>query len=121
MARILVVDDEKALLRLLDIYLRRAGHSVVCCDSGRAGLAALDGAAEAFDLAVLDHWLPDMSGVDLLHSVLGLRPDLRVLVASGSLMDLEGLGLPAASKVEFLQKPYLPQALIGKLDQLLQA
>jgi len=118
MAAILVVDDEAALLRLLDLYLSRQGHTVVTCATATAGLAALD--EQAFDAAVLDHWLPDMDGTELILEVLTRRPGIPVLVSSGSLMDLAALGLPETATVRLLQKPYAPKALLEALDGLLQ-
>jgi len=120
MARILVVDDELALLQLLSTYLGRLGHQVTCCATATSGLAELDRPENHFDIAVLDHWLPDMSGMDLLTGVLTRRRDLKVLVSTGSFMDLEGLQVDVDRPVGFLQKPYLPKMLGEAIDKLLQ-
>lgn len=121
MAKILVVDDEVSLLQLLETYLKRQGHEVVCCDNGAAGLAAVEKAEGGFALAVLDHWLPDMSGMDLLNGVLERQADIKVLVSSGSFMDIGGLAVPAGRTVGFLQKPYLPKALLETVAKLLES
>jgi hypothetical protein len=47
-------------------------------------------------------------------------PDLRILVSSGSLMDVENLGLPSTARVAFLQKPYLPKMLTQAVAELLE-
>jgi DNA-binding NtrC family response regulator len=120
MPRILVVDDELALLQLLKTYLGRLGHEVICCATGSSGLAELDRPENHFDLAVLDHWLPDMGGMDLLLGVLARRENLKVLVSTGSYMDLEGFEIPEGRPVAFLQKPYLPKMLGEAIDNLLQ-
>jgi DNA-binding response OmpR family regulator len=121
MSRILVVDDELALLQLLRTYLGRQGHEVICCATGSSGLAELDRPENHFDIAVLDHWLPDMSGMDLLTGVLSRRKDLKVLVSTGSFMDLDGIQIPDGRPVAFLQKPYLPKMLGEAIDNLLQS
>src|SRR5689334_17619234 len=120
MARILVVDDELALLQLLKTYLTRLGHEVICCASGASGLAELDQPDNHFDIAVLDHWLPDMSGMSLLTGVLARREKLKVLVSSGSFMDIENLRVPENRPVAFLQKPYLPKMLGDAIEKLLE-
>jgi DNA-binding response OmpR family regulator len=120
MARIVVVDDEPALLRLMQTFLSRQGHEVVCCGTGGEGIATVTAAPSEFQLAVLDHWLPDMSGTDLLHQVLAISSEIRVLVCSGSLLNLDGLGLEDLSRVGFLQKPYPPAKLVTAVDELLQ-
>ncbi|MBV6433115.1 MAG: hypothetical protein IANPNBLG_03286 [Bryobacteraceae bacterium] len=120
MSRILVVDDEAPLLKLMETYLTRQGHDVVCRATGREGLEAIEQSSAPFDVAVLDHWLPDMGGMELLSGVLDRCPGLRILVSSGSLMDVESLGLPPAARVAFLQKPYLPGMLTRAVADLLQ-
>ncbi|MBS1825821.1 MAG: response regulator [Acidobacteria bacterium] len=120
MARILVVDDESALLKLLETYLARRGHEVTCCDRAQKGLDVLDADTGGFDLAVLDHWLPDMSGMDLLHGVLERKPQLPVLVSSGSFMDIDQMPIPPGHRVAFLQKPYLPKMLGTAVENLLK-
>lgn len=120
MAKILVVDDESALLKLLETYLARHGHDVTCCDRAQKGLDILDAETNHFDLAVLDHWLPDMTGVELLSGVLERRPQLPVLVSSGSFMDIDQLPIPPGRRVAFLQKPYLPKMLGAAVDDLLK-
>ncbi len=119
MPRVLVVDDEPALLRLLETFLGRAGYEVQCCGTGADGLKAIDESAAGFDVAVLDHWLPDMTGLDLLDGVLRRAPNMPVLISSGSIMEIGSLQLPASAKVGFLQKPYLPKMLADHLQTLL--
>jgi DNA-binding NtrC family response regulator len=119
MARILVVDDERALLKLLETYLARCGHDVTCCDRAQKGLDVLDADDRGFDLAVLDHWLPDMNGMDLLFGVWERKPKLPVLVSSGSFMDIDQVPIPPGRRVAFLQKPYLPQMLGTAVENLL--
>ncbi|MBL8176481.1 MAG: response regulator [Bryobacterales bacterium] len=121
MARILVVDDERALLKLLETYLARRGHEVTCCDRAQKGLDVLDTDQAGFDLAVLDHWLPDMSGLDLLFGVLQRRPRLPVLVSSGSFLDIGQIPIPPGHRVSFLQKPYLPKMLGNAVEDLLKS
>ncbi|MBI3210777.1 MAG: response regulator [Candidatus Solibacter usitatus] len=120
MARILIVDDEIALLKLLETYLLRQGHTVVSCATATEGLVAMDGGVALFDVAVLDHWLPDMSGIDLIRGVIERQPSIRILVSSGSLMDIEGLGLPGGIHATFLQKPYVPKMLAETIGMLLR-
>ena len=121
MSRILIVDDELALLKLLKSYLTRMGHDVTCCASGSEGLAALERAENHFDIAVLDHWVPDMDGMDLLTEVLSRSQNLKILVSSGSVVSIENLSIPQGCRVGFLQKPYLPKMLSEAIQKLLQS
>ena len=118
MPRILVVDDEELLLGLLKNYLTRLGHDVASFPNGHQALEAIETQAP-FTLAVLDHWLPDIDGHELLERVLKSSDDIRVLVASGSLLDRQSLAAVDSSRVAFLQKPYLPKSLAAAVEELL--
>lgn len=118
MARILLIDDEEALLRLLGVVLHRHGHVVVASATAREGLNLLR-ADSTIGAAVLDMSLPDMSGAAALDEIFSIAPHLPVLVASGSPVCREDLRLDPGRKVGFLQKPFPPRALLEALDELM--
>lgn len=63
--RILVVDDDESILRSISLVLRREGYEV---ESAKTAKDALDKLKKAhFDLALVDIWLPDMKGTELLE------------------------------------------------------
>jgi two-component system response regulator PilR (NtrC family) len=64
-ARILIVDDERSIRELLEIFLRKAGYDVQSAQSAPAGLELIK--STEFDLIVSDIRMPDMSGIDLLR------------------------------------------------------
>jgi len=65
--RILIVDDDKALCRSLQIHLERMAHCVNTCHDGAAGIKGL--LADDFDIAFVDLDLPDMTGIDILRRI----------------------------------------------------
>jgi two-component system, NtrC family, response regulator HydG len=79
--KILVVDDDRDFAEALGEALESAGHQVLVCYSGEAGLAAFE--LQAFDLAFFDVVLPGLSGVETLARVRALRPTARVLMMTG--------------------------------------
>jgi two-component system, NtrC family, response regulator AtoC len=62
---ILIVDDDKAICRSLQLHLEREGHVVQCWNTGQDGIASL--ASSLPDMAFIDLKLPDMSGIDILR------------------------------------------------------
>jgi len=64
-AKILIVDDERSIRELLEIFLRKAGYDVQSAQSVPAGLELIK--STEFDLIVSDIRMPDMSGIDLLR------------------------------------------------------
>src|SRR5262245_29366259 len=66
-AKVLVVDDERSIRELLEIFLKKEGFGVTTAPSGDQALHALK--TTEFDLIVSDIKMPDMSGIDLLRAV----------------------------------------------------
>jgi DNA-binding response OmpR family regulator len=81
--RVLLVDDERMLRRVLRWGLARAGFEVVEADNGQAALELLS--REHFDLVISDVQMPVMNGLALLQALSTARSEVPVLLISGSL------------------------------------
>ena len=80
--RILYIDDDDALRRLVSRALRRHGYEVVCAASGTQGVAmAADG---GFDLVAVDHYMPGMDGLETLAAITALPESPPVVYVTGS-------------------------------------
>ncbi|MGV3554244.1 MAG: histidine kinase dimerization/phosphoacceptor domain -containing protein [Croceibacterium sp.] len=80
--RILYIDDDPGLRRLVEKLLARRGHSVVCAGSGQEGIErAREG---GFDLIALDHFMPAMDGMETLAALQGLPGCPPVVYVTGS-------------------------------------
>jgi CheY-like chemotaxis protein len=125
LAKILVIDDDSAVLATLRLLLERAGHSVVVADDGRKGLAIFD--AGDFDLLFLDIFMPGMDGLETMRLVHQRQPLTPVIVISGRPLPSDsGSGpdfLTMATKlgaVSSLQKPFKPAALLAAVADCLE-
>ena len=116
-ARILVVDDDADMLRLLSLRLKAAGHDVVAVGSAEAALAQLDIARP--QLVLSDVRLPGRDGLALFDEVRARHPSLPVilLTAHGTIPD----AVEATSRGVFtyLTKPYDGKELLEKIAQAL--
>jgi len=119
--RILVVDDEPPLLRMLSLYLGRLGYPVTTAESTEAAWRLVDADPAAFAVVVLDGSMSGMSMDDLALRMLRANPALRVLAASGYPLDMAVLSEAAPGRVDFLQKPFTPEMLATALRRLLGA
>src|SRR4051794_13518905 len=81
--RILFIDDEESLVVLATWFLERLGHEVSGYTQSDRALALLEADPSAFDLVVTDFNMPGLSGLDVAHRCLSLRPDLPVAIVSG--------------------------------------
>ena len=86
---ILVVDDDPAVLRLVERVLRRAGADVTIVESGRAALRAIaDGASKpSILLTAID--MPTMSGIELSARVTAVRPGVEIVMMTSDLASAE--------------------------------
>jgi DNA-binding NtrC family response regulator len=117
---ILVVDDDAALLGLVSEILRLHGYAVVGVASGDAAMTALTNGNPVIDAMITDVVMPKLNGRELVRQVEKIRPNLPILLMSGYLGDnIEALGSILGPRVAFIQKPFTPDTLLGKVRDVL--
>jgi CheY-like chemotaxis protein len=114
---ILLVDDDELIRSTLPQMLEQLGHRVETASSGLEAIRRLD-AGLAADLVILDHNMPGMSGAETLPRIIQLRPEARIILATGFLDTELKLLLVGFPSVQTLQKPFsmeeLRQAVQGE-------
>ncbi len=118
-ARILVVDDEPAVLEVAEVFLERAGFRVLCAPGGAKAVEILRSRRDEVDAVVLDLTMPEMNGVETFAALRGIRPDLPILVVSGYSEALAEQHFPCAALSGLLRKPYEPEELVERLRGML--
>ena len=117
--RILFVEDEDSLRRMLCDYLVRCGYQVAEAGDGRTALERFRGRGAEFDLLVTDVVMPGLGGEELAAALVAENPALQVLHISGyaeSSLAPEGLLPPG---VRLLQKPFSPRRLEAEIRTIL--
>ncbi len=117
--RILLVEDEPPLLLLIEKYLQRLGFEVETHLKSFDALSSFQATPDRFGLVIADLGMPDMPGDTLLTRMLEIRPELRILVCSGSPFFIENLPDSLQRQVAFLQKPFMPKMLADAVQQLM--
>ena len=118
--RILVVDDEEDLLKLVEYNLRNNGYQVECVTTGEAALERVRSAPP--DLMVLDLMLPGIDGLDLCRLIKSDERTSQVpvimLTARGEEADIvTGLELGAE---DYVTKPFSPRVLLARIKAVLR-
>ena len=114
MSRVLVIDDQKDVRAMIGMVLRLNHFEVVEADSAKTALKAF---AEAeFDAAVVDIFLADTSGFDVIAAMREQGPDLPVVAVSG-MATLDAVARSSdLPNLVCLQKPFRPVELIAAIE-----
>ncbi len=110
--RILLVEDDERLARLIATYLERHAAKVIIAIDGVTGRATA--ASEAFDCVVLDVQLPGCDGISLCRDVRGRSHVPIVMVSAHTDEDTRVNGFEAGAD-DFLAKPYHPRELLARI------
>ena len=119
LTRVLIVDDDGVIRRLLQVNFRLAGFESVAV--GRGDLALAEAARSAPDAVVLDVMMPDIDGWEVLRQLrddLGLA-DVPIVFLSAHSRDEDRERASAAGAVAYLTKPFDPAELITVVREAL--
>ncbi|HEX2843797.1 MAG TPA: response regulator transcription factor [Candidatus Limnocylindria bacterium] len=114
--RILAVEDEPAILRMLERGLTAAGHQVLTATSGEDG--AVLASEEGVDVVLLDIGLPELGGHEVLARIRARRPELPVLMLTArDDLDNKVRALDAGAD-DYLTKPFAFEELLARIRAL---
>jgi len=116
-ARILLVDDDADLLRLLTLRLEAAGYAVLAAKSGEEALARL--AAERPQLVITDVRMPGMDGTALFEAIQRTQPTLPVIMLTAHGNIPEAVEATQSGVFGYLTKPYDAQNLLAEVARAL--
>lgn len=118
--RILVVDDEPGIRKVIDRLLKQYGYETLLASSGTEGIRLFDLHAPEIALVLLDWNLPGTTGRQTLDELVKRRPDLRVILVTGA---AEATTDEHATEktVSILLKPFTPTELMLAVKTVLEA
>ena len=118
--RVLVVDDEPGIRRVIDRLLKQYGYETLLAPTGQEGLKLFDLHAPEIALVLLDWNLPGISGRETLAQLLKRRADLRVILVTGA-PEATTDEYATARTVSMLLKPFTPTELMLAVKTILEA
>jgi two-component system, OmpR family, KDP operon response regulator KdpE len=115
--RVLAVDDEAGVLRLIKLELTAQGYGVDTAENGERALQAIEGNPP--DIVILDRMLPDSDGLDLLKQMrsIGSFPVIMLTARDRDVDKAQGLDLGAD---DYLGKPFSPEELSARVAAVLR-
>ena len=103
MARVLVIDDDKALLRALRVALSAKGHEVIVAATAEEGLSGL--ALRSPDVVVLDLGLPDLDGLEVVRRIRSWSEVPVIVLSATALEDRKVAALDGGAN-DYVTKPF---------------
>ena len=117
MVKILVIDDEPSIVKLVQAYLTPEGYEVLTAEDGPGGLKV----ARAFkpDLIILDVMLPGMDGVELLRR-LRRESDVYVIMLTARTEETDKIVGLSVGADDYVTKPFSPRELVARVKAALR-
>ena len=117
MAKVLVIEDEKELNKVLQAYLTRSGFQAMGAFNGDEGLALWD--RENPDLVLLDLNLPGLDGLDVARSIRKAK-DTPIIMVTARVDEVDRLiGLELGAD-DYITKPYSPREVVARVKAVLR-
>ena len=119
MATILLIDDEESVRMVFQVGLERAGYRVLTAENGKQGLRLFE--HQAVDLILVDIFMPEMDGLELIPLLRKTRPATKIIAisgGSGKMNHLETAKYLGAH--DTLKKPFSLQTLLDAVSAQLK-
>ena len=116
-AKILVVDDEPSICKVICLYLEQVGFDTTVVDDGQTALEILQ--SDPFDLVILDVMLPSVDGYEITRQVrtLSAIPIILLTARTDEIDRVLGLELGAD---DYVVKPFSPRELVSRVKTVLR-
>jgi CheY-like chemotaxis protein len=114
----LVVDDEKSVLKVCTKMVALCGFRVISACDGLDAVSTFREHADEIDVVLMDLTMPNMDGITAMGEMYALRPDARIIIASGFNEDELSERITSQPPAGFVRKPYSMQALEEELRRV---
>ena len=108
---IMVIDDEEYICEAFNDLLKAMGYDVIVCQVPNKALEIIKDKRKKIDLAIVDMVMPGMDGEELFDKVMQIRPEMKVIIASGYTKDERVEAIVKKGAAGFIQKPFDPATL----------
>ncbi len=120
--KILIVEDEQAILSLLsDILSHRGGYPVITSQSGEEALRIYRNQHSEIALVILDMNLPGMSGQEVFHEMKRINPNVSAVISTGYGKGEKIDQMYSEGIKGFMQKPFVVKELLKLVENIIGA
>jgi len=116
--RILIVDDDRSILRTFKLILEREGYAVETAETGSDAFKKMK--KKKFNVYLVDVVLPDIDGTDLLRRIENYANTIKIII-TGNSSDTVGRKAADYGADDYLVKPVKPEELVATVQERLAA
>ncbi len=117
-ARILIIDDDENIRRVLETILIDEGYSVECADTANRGIEKSE--SGFFNIALVDVRLPDMEGIELLPKLRSTKPKMRKIIVTGYPTLQNAISAVNNGANAYVMKPFDVEKILNTIKEQLQ-
>ncbi len=112
---VLLVDDEDKILNLVSKIMEHYGYTTIMADCGESAIEIFRREKDLIDLVIMDLGMPGMGGQKALEELKGIDPSLKIIIASGYLVNRQLQKWIKSSASGFIAKPYRFKDILKKI------
>jgi DNA-binding NtrC family response regulator len=117
-ARILIIDDDENIRRVLETILTDEGYNVECADTANRGIEKTQ--SGFFNIALVDVRLPDMEGIDVLPKLRSTKPEMRKIIVTGYPTLQNAISAVNNGANAYVMKPFDVEKILNTIKEQLQ-
>lgn len=118
---ILLVDDEQVIVDVARDMLEILGYQVIVAQDGQDAIDIFTQQTDEIDLVILDMVMPGLSGADVFQALKKINPKVKVILASGYIMNRQISAVMEQGCRAFMPKPYRLEDLSTRVREILDA
>jgi two-component system response regulator TctD len=116
--RVLCADDNIFVRKAICFALSQAKYAVECVADGREALERIEAANGAFQILVTDHYMPNLSGLELVRLLVSQKRPLEIIVVSGGLNPEAKNEYMRLGVRKIIEKPFFADEIIEALESI---
>lgn len=116
--KILIIDDDKSILRIFALIIQKEGYETDTAETGEEAMEKFSN--NRYDLALIDVKLPDIDGIELLRRIDAINPSMKKIVVTGFVSIEDGIKALDSGADAYLVKPVKPEELTKLIKEKLK-